>query len=83
MRISEVRNRERILLTAQERENTAQKEGSGMCFLTHTEKACHLPKSHCYLRLRLNERMLLGGKKYSLALMDTRGKPQGFKHYYS
>lgn len=83
MRISEERNRERILLTAQGRENVAQKEGGRMCFLTRAEKACHLLKSHCYPRLRLNERMLLGGKKYSLALMDSRGKPQGFRPCYS
>lgn len=24
-----------------------------MCFLIHTEKACHLPKSHFYVRLKL------------------------------
>lgn len=83
MRISEVRNRERILLTAQEGENMAQKEGSGMCFLTHAEKACRLSTSHCYLWLRLKERTLLGGKQCGLALMDTRGKPQGFNHCYS
>lgn len=46
MRISEVRNRERILLTAQEGENMAQKEVSGMCFLTHAEKAYRLSTSH-------------------------------------
>lgn len=83
MRISEVRNRERILLTTQGRENMARKEGGGMCFLTRTKKACHLLKSHYYPRLRLDERMLLGGKKHSLALMDTWGKPQGFRHYYT
>lgn len=61
------KERERILFTAQERENIAQKEGNEMCFLTHTGKACHLIRSCCYLRLGLNERMLLGEKKYSLA----------------
>lgn len=43
--------RERTLLPTQERETMAWKKGSEMCFLTHTEKACHLPKSHCCLRL--------------------------------
>ena len=80
MRISVVRNRECCSLPR--KENMARKEGSAMCFLTHTEKACHLLKSHCYLRLRSNERMLLGGK-YSFALVETRGKLQGFRHYYS
>lgn len=46
MRISEGRSRERILLTAQEGENMAQKEVSGMCFLTHAEEAYRLSTSH-------------------------------------
>lgn len=40
MRIAEVRNKQRTLLTAQEREPVAWKEGSEICFLTHTEEAC-------------------------------------------
>lgn len=55
-RTSEVRSREieRPLLTVQEREDMAWKEGSEIYFLTHTKKACHLPRSHCYLKFRLN-----------------------------
>lgn len=54
MRITEVINKQRTQLTAQERERVARKKGSEICFLTHTEEACHWPTSLCGLRFQLN-----------------------------
>lgn len=66
----------RILLTAQERETLAWQEGGEMCFRTCHEKACHLLRSHCSLRLRLSERMLSGKRSITEPQWMLRKKPK-------